>query len=574
MSVLVKEGSRTYQFGLFTGSIVLPSFAAIVIFQFFRLSSALPTVLQDEYVYSVGSKYGGNQEAAQFGNFLYYELYGLTAQCGPEFYSCAKAFNSFWYLGLLLVLYAFSVRYFGKYFSFILVGVFGLGPFGLYSSLYMPEMMYFFFVSLGIVFFVEYWEKFHEEQNLAPLIVAFVAIGFGSLVKPHAAFLAFGLFALLAAAFFFVDKRDRLRKARDAVLAIGSFFFSKLAVGWIIAGSAGLTIFGTSYTGALVGFFSDLFEGGSNEGFDSSESQGTLSDPESSQSIMMHMDVFFIHFVVLLVAGVILLGPLVAPLIFQRKILKGDASIVLLSQFLIIGLIASLFAAYVTAQGDDHSDRLLFRYFEYLLPFLIILGIRNATRDDISGWRKYVGAALSLLSIIFVFTGIQDRQWGIVDSVFLYSVFSTPDSQWIWAAILAVTTYLIFIPTKFRSYGPLVIFSIGVLVIGQMGINNQLRLNSTKIASDYAGEHVYENFPEVAGEDILVIGSNRKLVEASMFAIDKPSIDYELLPEGGVIDIDYVVDRYQLVVQTTGVSLSGDGKSTFQGEGFAVTIID
>lgn len=555
--------------------LALPIFLSITAFQIFRLWPALPTVLQDEYVYSVGSKYGGVDEAARFGNFLYYELYGLTVNCGPEFYSCARAINGVWYWGLLLVLYAFAMRYFSKAISLVLVSAIGLGPFGLYVSLFMPEVMFFFFASLGLLFFTFYWESFTYSKRTVSLVLGFGAVGIGSLVKPHAGFLVIGLLSLLFLRGFFSAKKQRLHTARDFLFGLVTFLFVKLSVGFALAGSAGLTIFGSSYTAAIVDFFGDL--GGDSRSQSEVEkigSAGLVTSEVESQSILGYLDVLFVHFGVLILVVLLLLGPLLGFLVFRGKSLWEDPFTIIGWQVLVIGAIVSVFAAHVTAQGDDHSDRLLLRYFEYLLPFMFILGIHKAREYELFGWRKYVGLSIATLAIVIIFTNIQERQWGIVDSVFLYSIFSSQDSQWLWALFIVAATYLTYVPTRFSLKGPMVIFASAIVLVGQMGINNQLQINGTKIASDYAGEYVYANFPEVEGEDILVLGSNRKLVEASMFAIDKPNIDFELLPEGSVLATEAVADKYKLVVETTGVFLARDGGRLIPGEGFAITVFD
>lgn len=572
MSSITEHKKIPRNTALFSVFAVVPAVIAITVFQIYRLWPALPTVLQDEYVYSVGSKYGGAEEAARFGNFLYYELYRVTVHCGPEFYSCARVINGFWYVGLLLVLYAYSMRYFSRSISLLLVVSIGLGPFGLYVSLFMPEVMAYFFVSLGILFFTAYWESTIDRVWSAPLLLAFAAIGIGSLVKPHAAFLAIGLIVLMVVKALSL-RNEWVKTIKQLLSGLGIFAFVKFSIGFMLAGSAGLTMFGNSYTGALTDFFSDLLDGNST-GSNTVSGAGEISPDLNSQSILGYLDVLTIHFGVLLLVIAMMMGPLLGTLIFRGDGLWKDPFTLLGSQVIIVGGIVSVFAAHVTAQGDDHSDRLLLRYFEYLVPFMFILGIHKAQKYKLRGWRQYVSLVFATLSIIIIFTNIQERQWGIVDSAFLYSIFSSQDSQWLWAAAIAIMTYLIFVPTRLRLLGALSVLAGAIAIVGQMGVSNQLQINSTKVASDYAGEFVYENFPEVRGEDILVLGSNRKLVEASMFAIDKANIDFQLLPEGSVLSTEAVSDDYKLVVETTGVFLDRDGGTLITGEGFAVTLFD
>lgn len=552
--------------------VVLPVFTLTAIFQNFRLQNALPTVLQDEYIYSVGAKYGGVEEAARFGNFLYYELYALTLNCGPEFYQCARAINSFWFVALLFVLFVFAKHYLSTPLAFVVTGLFGMGPFGLYTSLFMPEVMFYFFASAGLLLFVQYWEGDGGRLGFVFLLGAFLLLALSALVKPHGTFLAFGLASLVALRGIASGEFRTTRTLFEFLSSLGTFLTGKLALGFVIAGNQGLTVFGNSYTNALLNFFSDFDDLPVEEGPVSDSSENLLG--ATSESILSNFDAVLIHFGVLLLAACVILGPLLGLLVLTGKTLWKDPATVILSQFLIIGVIVSIFSGHLTAQGDDHSDRLLFRYFEYLIPFLIILGIYKAREYRLTGSKLYIGLGLASVSILTVFTNFQDRQWGIVDSVFLYSIFSTSDSKWLWAATLTIVSYLLFVPTSLSRLGLPLTLAFGIALLGQVGINNQVKINGTKVSSDFAGEYVYENFPNVSGDEILVLGSNRKLVEAAMFAMDKPGIDFRLFTEGSILEADTVPDRYRLVVQTTAVYLDGNGGVTLEGDGFAVTVFD
>lgn len=566
-----KASPSVYKPGIFTFLVALPSFVAIAAFQVFRLWEAMPTVLQDEYVYSTGTKYGGAEEAARFGNFLYFEIYRNTQLCGPEFYSCARYLNAFWFVVFMGVLYAFAIRYLSKKLSLALVAGIGLGPIALYASLYMPEMMYFAFAGLGLLLYVIFLEQTETRRAYLILIASMAVLALGAMVKPHAAFVAIGVIAHLVLRIALNFRKRIAADSKHIGIALAAFLVTKLGVGFLLAGTAGLTIFGRSYTGALTDFLGDLF------GISSPDIAGTSdasAEPaESSESLLSVLDVFFIHFILVLVSILILMGPTLAIMGLRKDFLKLDSAVAIIIQLFVMGTIVSFFTAHITANGDDHSDRLLFRYFEFLVPFLLIIGIHYASITAFRGWKRYVAVLAPVLGVILVFTGIDNRRWIIADGAHLFSLFEPVDSVWIWTVVVAFSTYILINEVSWRKTGVVLAFSIGLIGIGQLGINEQLNTNGFKIASDYAGLHVYENFQDIPGEEILVLGSDRKLVEASMFAIDKPGIDFELYQDGSLIPEDLIDDKYTLVVQTLGVYLLEPPEDTFYGEGFAVSII-
>ena len=570
----VLDRDKTYlpNVTLMQHALSLLAFIGIVTFQTIRLQPAQPTLLQDEYVYSVGTKYGGAAEAARFGNFLYFELYQLTAYCGPEFYTCARNINAFWFVFLLVSLFVFSLRFFSWLPATAIVCGVGLGPLALYSSLYMPEMMYFALSTAGLVFFLFYLETSLEGYRIL-LGAAFAAIAMASLVKPHATFLALGMLTYLIV-FETIEavKRRGSNRFGSYLWAAFTFLFTKLSLGWLLAGSAGITIFGNSYTKALVDFFGDLLRQITPEGSGVQDGLVPLnSNTAANESLLANLDVLFSHFWISLLVAIILGGPLLASLVVSKNAFRFGVGSAVLYLYIFMAVVVSLFAAHLTGNGDDHSDRLLLRYFEFLLPLIFIIGLAVASESVAKGGRRYIAFGISALSIVLAFTALQDRTWIIADSAYLFGLFQSPDGSWFWAVVLAALTYFVFINLSIRKLSLWLVFTVGAAGLGQIAIQQQLKLNGFMIASDYAGQYVYENYPGLDGDRIVVLGSDRKLVEAAMFRIDKPGIEFRLFQPGSFLDANSVPDQFLLVVQTTGVFLDGDSENTYQGEGFAVT---
>lgn len=570
--VIERNKSLLSSVSLMQHALTFSIFIAIVTFQTIRLQPAQPTLLQDEYVYSVGTKYGGAAEAARFGNFLYFELYKTTQYCGADFYTCARNINAFWFVFLLVALFVFALRFFSWLPSTAIVSGVGLGSLGLYSSLYMPEMMYFALSTAGLVFFLFYLERLRGNYWI-PIGAAFTILALASLVKPHATFLALGMLSYLVLFETIESLRGRGANRFGSYLwAIVTFLITKFSLGWLLAGSAGLTIFGNSYTNALVDFFGDLFQPTQAEGSGTVGGRGSANaETLYNEGLLANIDVFFSHFGVSLLVAIILAGPLLASLVVERSSLRIGIGSAVLYLYIFMAVIVSLFAAHLTGNGDNHSDRLLLRYFEFLLPLIFIIGLSAATKGVTKGARRYIALGISLLSIVVAFTALQDRTWIIADSAHLFGLFENPDGSWFWAVVLSTLTYFVFINLSFRQLSLWIVFAVGIAGLGQIAIQQQLKLNGFMIASDYAGQYVYENYPSLDGDRIVVLGSDRKLVEAAMFRIDKPNIEFRLFQSGSFLDPNSVPDQFHLVVQTTGVFLDGDPDNTYQGEGFAIT---
>lgn len=541
----------------------------VVTIQLFRLWDTLPTVLQDEYVYSTGSKYGGMESAAEYGNFLYFWIYQNTALCGPEFYSCARAINGFWFFLLLVVIFAYSSHFFKLHWAFVIAAGVGIGPMGLYVPLYMPEMMYFSLSSMALLFYFRYLGS--ETWAWKSLSMSFAALALAAMAKPHATFLAIGLLIHLVVTNSV--RRDVTFKIvwRDLGTSVIMFLATKFLVGYLLAGAAGITLFGRNYTLTLVDFVRDLF--GTRDSVSSGTGGFETGAASQSESLFSVLDVFGLHFLLVVVITVSVSSPLLIFALFGGRYNLRSELIVVLWLMVFLGLIVSFFAAHITAHGDDHSNRLLFRYFEFLLPFLLISSLSAALESQIRGWRAFVSLGLSVVFLVLLFTGLSERQWGIVDSVHLYSLFQPTDSVWIWTAGSFLILYLLMTRLNWQKQGAVMTLSLTLALVGQLGVSHQIALNSTKVPSDYAGEYVYQNFRDVNGNQILVLGSDRKLVEATMFAIDKPNITFLLAPSGSKVTSAAIDEGIEIVVQTLGVSLEDIPKETIVGDGFAISIL-
>jgi hypothetical protein len=73
-----------------------------------------PAILGDEYLYSMNSRKAAPWDpspAGDFSNYLFNFVYQGTNLCGQAFYSCAKVFNLFFFLGFIFILFIVAIRF-------------------------------------------------------------------------------------------------------------------------------------------------------------------------------------------------------------------------------------------------------------------------------------------------------------------------------------------------------------------------------------------------------------------------------------------------------------------------------
>jgi phosphoglycerol transferase len=157
-----------------------------------------PAILGDEYLYSINARKAAPWDpspAGDFSNYLFNLVYSSTNLCGSSFYTCGKYLNLFFFLGFIFIIFLIAKRLMGFWPAYAFTIAAGLSPLSVYTSMFLPESMYFFFLGLVLLAVLKAATNF-TWQNWG---IAGLAIGVASLTKPHAwlSMIAISIFALI-----------------------------------------------------------------------------------------------------------------------------------------------------------------------------------------------------------------------------------------------------------------------------------------------------------------------------------------------------------------------------------------
>jgi phosphoglycerol transferase len=498
--------------------------------------------MQDEYIYTSQAK---NLPFAEqfYSNYLFSLVMGITNSCGDEFYACTKTINSFFFMGTVLLTFLIALRFLAFRWSVFVASVVALSPIAIPVSYFMPETMYFSMMTLTI------WLTLIVSKRESWLfwIVSGLSLGATALVKPHAVFMlpAFVIFAFIFA--FKKSDSSWLQGIRaGAAVAVG-FLITKFGLGFAFAGTEGLKLFGGYGTpvGALTGAAaaSDVVFG--TEGVARSGLEVLVT--VASTHFLAHASAM------LLIAGIpLFLALRVSYSVAKTKQPIGDVSslfvLVALITVSMVGVVA-LFEAYVTASGDDHSDRLILRYYEFLIPQFIIMGLLLPRFTDSKRlFRIIQGSIIVAASMFFTiyYPPTFDKQYADASTL-----PGMGDSQgfFVFVGIFVSCGVIFWIVNPER--GNLVIGRFimpTVLIVALvMSQNKLIEINGTPAYFDQAGWGTREYLEDVPGDRIMVIGQTRTEVFTVKFWIDEANIKDLLVVQGSVIspenvsESDYVV---------------------------------
>ena len=538
-------------------------------FVYWRLMPTLPTVMQDELVYMIQSRHTDPADSP-FPNYLFSWVYSSTLWLGIEFYNYVKFLNFIFLAGFGVIIYLLSRRMFGLWISIAVALAAVAGPTSLYGSIFMPEAMYIFFAGLSYYLVLKV-PAAPIKSSWKWLFVAGFSMALTSLVKPHALFLTVG-FAL----FFLFASKWRTERFTDRLLAavafLGTTIVVKLLGGLILAGPNGVTLFGGygSVQSLFARFFSLTGLSGSELTTGGSEGESIEAQPTAS-FLELTLQQFGLHFLAM--------GFLLAPawyVFFSTKFsVKSSMAELALFSIGTMMIVISAFGAYATTTGDDHTDRVLLRYYEFLIPIVYLGAYQVLKQKHPDGILKYVLFGVFLLSSVLISAnGIAGIEPKLSDSSYLLGIFDNLDMRWLYsAALVAAFLFILGAPVKLAQYTAATV-SLATLFAGFSAQQNQLDINSQPIGSDFAGWYVRDELPNVPGDEIYVVGSDKQLVEASIFWMDRPGVEYELYNVGSILPQGEIPDGKTLVVQILGVRFENLGQSVAYGDDWLITTLD
>ena len=535
-------------------------------FVYWRLMPTLPTVMQDELVYMVQSRHT-DPANARFPNYLFSWVYSSTLWLGTEFYNYVKFLNFIFLAGFGAIIYLLSRRMFGLWISIAVALAAVAGPASLYGSIFMPEAMYIFFAGLSFYLVLKVPAS-PIKSSWKWLLAAGVSMALTSLVKPHALFLTFG-FAL----FFLFASKWRTEKFTDRILAAGTFLVTtitlKLLGGFILAGPNGVTLFGGygSVESLFQRFFSLIGLSGREASTGGSGGE-SIGDQPNASFLELTFQQFGLHFLAM--------GFLLAPawyVFFSTKFsVKSSMAELALFSLGTMMIAISAFGAFVTTTGDDHTDRVLLRYYEFLIPIVYLGAYQILKQKHPEGILKYIFFGVFLLSVVLISAnGIAGTEPKLSDSSYLLGIFDNLDMRWLYsAALIATFMFILGAPVKLAQYTASAI-SLATLFAGFSAQQNQLDINGKPIGSDFAGQYVRDEFPNILGEQIYVVGSDKQLVEASIFWMDKPGVEFELYNSGSILPESELPEGKSVIVQILGVTVEKRQQNDVVGDDYIIS---
>lgn len=330
-----------------------------------------PAVFADEWSYSRDARLAP-MAAAQVPSYLYLALFKLTNACGTGFLDCARLGNAVLFVLSGPFIYRVALPLAGRGAAIVIALTSLLAGVNSYTAYFMPEPMYF------LCFWALTWVVLGEAGGigLAGGLLTGALLGLMSLVKVHALFL---LPALVLYALWRGWRDARLAAALAAALAIVVAALAvKSALGWLLAGPAGLELLGSFY--------------GSHASNKSGADLTRLVAPMLWNLYGHAMALMLLFALPLLAAG----AAAVSPAARQAAGQPGRNALVYL--VLTLGATLGMTVAYTASIADAgplEGSRLHLRYYDFVFPLLAMAGASPLLANTAGRWRRLLLALLA-----------------------------------------------------------------------------------------------------------------------------------------------------------------------------------
>lgn len=496
-----------------------------------------PVVFADEWYYSKMARLQPLAEAI-VPSYLYLWLFGASSGCGDGFLDCVRAGNIAFYLAGAPFLYLVARRFTGRRWAVAVALLSTLAPLNIYTLFFMPEATYYFgFCVLSWVLLA--WPARALWQVAA---AAGAVLGTMSLIKVHALFLIPSLCLYLLYAAWHGGGRWFARGLGAAVLAGVLTVAIKFALGYLLAGDAGLSLLGP--------FYSSSAGGGSDLG---ARIAGTLV---SARGHLMALAVLLGLPLALLLHG------LCRTALLRRG---APANPLLVYVLLMLGAAAGVTVVYagtIAHLGHNEALRLHMRYYSFTFPLLWMVaaaavdnGRGTDSADDANTrrpWLRWSIAALLALAVVAAAFQLPSYVMNMVDGPDIAAVRPGHGSSYL---VLAAQLAVLLLWAAQRWNAPR-LFLLTVLpltlIMGQgasVMFTNHYRLVNP---GDRAGLLAHQVVPPEERGKIMVVCVDPQQAMRAQFHIDHPDSGLMLM-EG-----HFPIEEYQLPLERKWLLVIGE----------------
>lgn len=532
-----------------------------------RVITLLPRVMPDEFAYSNMARHDFSG-AAGLSTFLFARVYSVTSMCGQEFYSCARVLNIVFMLGFAAIFFLVARKVTGYWSALLVTGLALIGPIGNYVGYFMPESMFFF--SLAVLFW--FILRLDASSKWTLWAAAGAISGVTSVIKPHGLFIIPGIVLLVFVIAWGNLKKTWMSQLLKSVAFVATAILTKLVIGFAFAGTAGLVLLGSGYQGVANNF--------TQSGGDAATSTPALNPLFTTPGFWLNLlNQLWVHFgLTLVVLGFAVFIAIrrtaqtfIAPDLDNGYVnrLSSLAVILIANMIVVVGLFSSISSLW----GGSLDDHIIVRYYEYLLPFVLLTAYAKLNLRILPAKKPLAFAIVATLAaaVVLVIPKILDSHLIFSDA----SILGLAKNQfWVLPTFALVSVFslvfAIFKQTKARKLFAYAL--VPALMFGYtVGTYNSLTIpNSVPGIYNLAARYVRDNLTPEQKDHLYVVGAQFANVNAMLFVIDDPQTQGKWADNSKPYFAQDVPAGTQYLLLAGGFDVTGLGNVMHEGDGFVL----
>ncbi|WP_217907535.1 glycosyltransferase family 39 protein [Massilia sp. BJB1822] len=473
-----------------------------------------PSIFGDEWTYSSAARLTPLSEAP-LPSYLYFLLYGSTNRCGDGFLECARSLNVLFFLASTPFIYLLARRVTTRNTAAFVALLALLRPANSYTAFFMPETMYY----CGFWVFSWYCLRVYAQPDWRRAAGAGLLLGLLMLVKLHALFLLPGYCLFLLYSVYMQRQAGSRSWLVRGILLAGLSVLLMLAlrwgIGYLLAGPSSLNLMGPLYGGQAQG------------------KAGVLALlPAALDNLRGHL------MGLTLMLGVPLAGLALHGLSRQLRGSTAPAlnalalySLLMLGQLLAVTV---LFTAAVAGFGAESNARLHMRYYDFILPLLLILVAAHATARQAQASRLarlLAGLPLAAL-LLYACWRLPQFSPNYIDSPELFgaAVSNTMRYALTGLGLLCLLVWL----SDLRRGARLFLYGLAPLFVLAVSFKVNAKLREAQHADVYAkaGSFAHHYLSPGERDHLTLVGPDAAALFKTRFFIDNARTQLIIQPEG------------------------------------------
>jgi phosphoglycerol transferase len=531
-------------------------------YMLFRNYGVYPSVV-DEYTYSSSSRLLSIGDTLT-PNYLYKIIFRTTNLCGSGWLECARLINIIFYVCSVPLIYLVASKFLSEKKSLLITILSIIGPVSTYTAYFMPESMYYFFFWLLILVLASNNSLVASQKIFTVTII----LGLLSLIKPHAFFLIIPIF-LYGIYINYSIKNNIFYWAIKFILILSlGIIVTKLVIAYYFSGNQGLTLFGAGYNG--LGSFILNFALANIENMFKVVS-------EVIKQIIGHwaaLSIIFGPLLCVLVSLALKLNNKLDSELTSARVMQKNFAVLTLLMLLCMSGISSFFAAGMGVQLESEASRLHMRYYNFLLPMILISGMLDVEGNDLK--RRFLISIPFICLVIYVIsTAFVILKPNYVDSPEMRGIYS---NKFIFYTLALGSLAAIILWIK-KPKISLMIFIFLIypcyLIASNYYVNLELRNRMYLSPYDKVAIFAAQFLTKKDTSNLVLIAPPSALgVQVlSQIYIDNPNVRILTLPEGSAINEQALGRSFKWVASSGEYPLDLPSNFGFKFDGFQINRI-